>query len=122
MIGLLSGCATAPPPPIAPEVVATLDYGPRPDNYQELIKRYFAQTLHDPASARFRFGEPYTGYLQQGLLLGGRVQQAGYFVDVWVQAKMPSGEYTPEKHLVVLIKNGEVLMELTEQDAQRIKR
>jgi hypothetical protein len=116
-----AGCATTPPPRMAAEEVAKFDYGTFPDNYQQLIKDYFAKTLQDPASAQYRFGTPYTGYLQQGRLLGGKLQEAGYFTEVWLKAKTPTG-YTPEKRLVVLIKNREVLMELRDEDIDRIKR
>jgi hypothetical protein len=114
-------CATSPPP-LAPVETAKLDYGPYPENYEQLIKDYFGKTLHDAAAAQFRFGKPYTGYLQHGKLLAGRLQEAGYFTDVWVKAKTASGALTPEKHVVVLIKNGEVLMELADAEIDRIQK
>jgi hypothetical protein len=119
---LLSGCVATPPPPPSQQELAKLDFGPYPEGYEKLVKDHFAKTLFQPESAQYRFGVPYTGYLQHGPLLGGKIQDAGYFVDVWVRAKDRSNGYLPEKHLLVLMKNGEVLMELSEQEIGTVKR
>lgn len=118
---ILHGCATAPPP-LAQEDVQKIDYGTYPENYEALIKGHFAKTLHEPESAQYRFGKPYAGFIQHGPLLGGKVLDAGYFAEVWLKAKDRSGGYLPEKHLAVLIKNAEVLLELTAEEFGTIKR
>jgi hypothetical protein len=119
---LLSGCVATPPPPPSQQVLSKLDFGKYPDGYEKLIKDHFAKSLFQPESVQYRFAVPYTGYVQEGPLLGGKIQDAGYFVDVWVKAKDRSGGYLPEKHILVLMKNGEVLMELSEQEFGTVKR
>ena len=117
----LSGCvATAPS--LSPQEVGTIDYGSYPENYEQVIQDHFAKTLFEPAAAQYRFGKPFQGFLQAGPLLGGKVQDAGYVVDVWLKAMDRSGAYMPEKHLGVLIKDGEVLMELAEGELAGVRR
>lgn len=120
-IALLCGCVS-PPPPLSQQELSTVGYGRYPDDYEKIIKDHFAKTLSEADSAQYRFGTPYSGYLQEGPLLGGKIQDAGYFVDVRIKAKDRSGKYRAEKHVGVLIKNGEVLMELTSEELVKVKR
>jgi len=120
LVLILAGCVTPPPP--APEQVAAQDFGNYPENYEALIEAHFAKTLFQPEAARYRFGTPFKGYIQEGPLLGGRIQDTGYFVEVWVRAKDRSGAYLPEQHRGVLIKNGEVLMEFTAAELPTVQR
>lgn len=120
MIGF-AGCV-ATTPALSPQEVGTIDYGSYPENFEQVIKDHFAKTLSDAAAAQYRFGKPFQGFLQSGPLLGGKVQDAGYVVEVWLKAKDRSGAYLPEKHLGVLLKNGEVLMELAEGELAGVRR
>ncbi|MBI4662847.1 MAG: hypothetical protein HY735_28870 [Verrucomicrobia bacterium] len=117
---LIAACETRPPTPSAP--VASIDYGPYPQNFEQIVKDHFAKSLLEPASAQYRFGRPFAGYTVAGPLLGGKVQEAGYFVEIWLKAKDRTGGYLPEQRLGVLIKNGEVLMELREMELEKVKR
>ena len=118
---LLSGCvATAPP--LSPQELSQIDYGPAPGNYEKIIKDHFAKTLFEPETAQYRFGKPFRGYQVSGPLLGGKVLEAGYVVEVWLKAKDRAGGFLPERHLGVLLKNGEVSIQLTESELSEVKR
>lgn len=117
---LLPGCATTET--TAPLDAAKIDYGAYPENFEQIVKDHFTKTRNDPGAAQFRFGKPFSGYIQEGPLMGKKVQDAGYFVEVWLKAKDRTGNYLPERALGVLIKNGEVLMELNPSELQNVKR
>lgn len=119
----LIGCAvTLPPPPLTPTEVAAIDFGAVPDNYQQLIIDYFRQTEPNADASDFRFGEPFKGYLQQGPLFGGKVMFSGYFVDVWFKTAAAPGTTPTEQHVGVVIRNGQVLMQLSPEEMQQVKR
>ena len=122
LLGFLPACATPEPPPVTQQDLTKIDYGSPPQDYEQVVKDYFTKTLREPESTQFRFGLPFKGYLQHGALLGGQVAEAGYFVEVWLKLKSPTGEYLPERRLAVLIKNGEVLIRLREAEINGIKR
>ena len=117
---LLAGCATTPPSPAS--AVAKIEYGAYPDNHEQIVKDYFAKSLPEPAAAQYRIEKPFAGYVVGGPLLGGKVQVAGYFVELWLTAKDRTGTLRPERHLGLLILNGEVLMELTPSELANVKR
>lgn len=120
LLVIFSGCesarSTSAPTP------TQIDYGAYPENYEQIVKAHFAKTLNEPDAAQYRFGKPFAGYTLAGPLLGGKVEDAGYFVEVWLKAKDRVGNYLPERHLGVLIKNGEALMELNESELAAVKR
>lgn len=115
------GCSTpAPPEPLTSSEISAIEYGKYPEDYKQLIRAYFAKTLANVDEAKFRFGEPYKGYLQHGPLFGGKVLASGYFVDVWLKLDGAGGE--TEQHVGVVIKDGEVLMQLSPEELQQVKR
>lgn len=118
---LLGGCVTTAPPLSSVEE-ARIEYGAPPQAHEKAIRDYFAKSLFEPEAARYRFGQPFRGYIQAGPLLGGKVQEAGYIVEVWLTAKNQAGGSLPERHLGVLIKNGEVVLELTEGELGEVRR
>ena len=99
---------------------AKIDYGTYPENYEQIIKEHFAKTLYEPGAAQFRIGKPFTGYIKAGPLFGGKVEEAGYLVEVWLKAKDRSGAYLAERRLGALLKNGDVLMELTSSELDAV--
>jgi len=103
-------------------VPAKIDYGAYPENYEQIVKDHFAKTLHDASTAQYRFSKPFAGYLKAGPLMGGKVEEAGHFVELWLKAKDRSGAYLSERRLGVLVKNGEVLMELTAAELDKVVR
>ena len=103
------GCATVP----TNEELANKDYGRYPENYQEIVKRYFSGQLSDPYSAQYRWIKPpYQGYfIEHTNLLTGQPDKFsfGYLVHVGINAKNRFGGYIGEKEYVVLIRNDIVI-------------
>jgi len=107
VIGLACGCSSG----LSQEEIATVDFGPLPENYQDLIKRHMADPtkafhLMDPYSAVYRFEQPYKGKVWNGLLRGGN--QYGWVVNAWVNAKNNFGAYVGEQKYEFLIRDGVV--------------
>jgi len=48
LAAILVGCDTSPP---SKELVASVNYGPKPDNYQDIIRDYLRPRLTDPTAA-----------------------------------------------------------------------
>lgn len=81
---LLSGCFRP-----SAEQLANADYGPYPDDYEQIIKSYMAQRLKDPYSAQYQFVNP----PRQGWNgIGGL--KFGYVSCVFINAKNSFGGYT----------------------------
>lgn len=85
-----TGCVHSP----GPADLASADYGPKPENYEETIKNVFTSKLRDPSSAQWNFGAPYQGYAIASPIQGGYVQGYGWFLDVGLNAKNGFGGYT----------------------------
>ena len=82
----LASCATAPPP-------QDVDYGAPPAHYMDAVHRYLDEILKDPSTAQYReLSAPFKGYVQAGLLYGGR-RTYGWMVNVEVNAKNSYGGY-----------------------------
>jgi len=98
---IANGCATTP----TPEQLAHADWGSYPEDYQEIVKAYYSQSLYDPYSAHYRWIKgPYRGYFS----LFGKFE-FGYIVHVALNAKNRMGGYVGEQKEVLLIKNGKVV-------------
>src|SRR5208337_1227657 len=64
----LSNCAVRP----IPEQIASADYGPYPENYQEVIKNYYSKVLFDPHGV-YTYENPTRAWDSLGgLIFGGR--------------------------------------------------
>ncbi len=83
---LLTGCGGIP----ADKEVSVVEYGPYPDNYEEIIKNFHLKVLKDPSSAQYQFFSPPTPYKFTNL----RGSYAGYCVRVTYNAKNAFGAYT----------------------------
>ncbi len=100
-----------------PVPVQNEDCGKFPDNYEELVKTYFSNTLLDPYSAHYRFVQPYKAGYRPGRYMaetapeiyeGGKIQ-FGYMIEVWINAKNRYGGYVGEKFSrLFLYKDGTV--------------
>lgn len=109
---LLAGCATqAQKADEAFEAYkATLPepnagYGGFPDNYQELIKAYMAETLKDPESARYsEFSAP-----RKEHAIASRRAIYGYSSCVLVNAKNSYGGYTGSQQYWFFFQNGKIV-------------
>lgn len=99
----LLGCQS---PPLTGEQIAALDYGPRPQNYEKIVRDYLSGRLNDPGFAviEFRAGP---SPLYQGDTLS-RERQHGWAVCVTVNERDPGGVYLTYL-MVVYIRGGQVV-------------
>ena len=103
VIALLSGCASLP----STEQAESADYGSYPDNYESVVKAYYARVLKDPESIRYgNITSP------QKYWLGSRFEGAryGYLVCASVNAKNSYGGYVGSRTDGLLIRNGSVIL------------
>lgn len=98
----LTGCAKKP----THEEMAAWDYGPYPENYQQLIKDKMTFILLDPYSAQYHFqGKPQKMYSSQPF----RDIIYGWGGIVLINAKNRLGGYVGVKPFEYIIKNGQVV-------------
>jgi len=108
----LIGCAM---PPTASEL-ANADYGPYPNDYEQIIRAQLNMTLKDPESARINFlRQPQSGW--NGI--GGTIKY-GWFVCADINAKNSFGGYTGSKLTYFLIKNNAVVQTLVADNGNPI--
>lgn len=103
--GLLQGCAPMP----TQQEINSADYGYpiSQDDAVNQAKGAFGLYLKDPESARYSFGSVYKGYFV-GSAFEGRKLQAGYLLDVTVNAKNSYGGYVGAKPYKFLFRNGKI--------------
>jgi hypothetical protein len=98
----LAACK-APP---TKEEMASVDYGPRPDDYEQIVRDYFKTRLADPASAVIEFKAGPKMLYQQGTLL--RNGDWGWGVCVEVREKTPERGYGRAYPMAFYLRNGKV--------------
>lgn len=102
IIILCFGCAK---PPTAEEM-ASWDYGPYPDNYEEIIKQNMVKVLIDPYSAQYHFqGAPEKKWMASPF---GETKY-GWGGVVFVNAKNRLGGYVGAQEFAYIIKNGQLI-------------
>ncbi len=103
----LAGLAGCQSPPLSPEQIAALDYGPRPDDYEKLVRDYLSPRLSEP---RFALVEIRAGpsRLYQGETLS-RERQYGWAVCVMINDRDERGGYTGYYPVVIYIRGGKVV-------------
>jgi hypothetical protein len=100
---LAAGCKA---PPTQAETSA-VDYGPRPDNYEDIIREYLNIRLRDPVSAKVEFkAGPFQMYQQDTLL---RPLRYGWAACVWVNDKNREGQYDGYFPMVFYIRNSKLV-------------
>jgi len=100
---LLPGCKTPP----TMEEKGAVDYGPRPDNYEQIVRDYLKPKLVDPAAAIIEFRAGPKQLFQQETIL--RPLQYGWAVCVFVNDKNRSGAFDGFNPMVFYINNGKVI-------------
>lgn len=101
---MIGGCDTSPP---SKELVESVNYGPKPDNYQQIIQDYLRNRLTDPTAAIIDFKAGPTQMYQKDALL--RDLQFGWAVCAMVNDKNTYGAYTGFYPAVYFIRNGKVV-------------
>ena len=101
---LAGGCRTPPP---SQSEMSSVDYGPRPDNHEKLIREYLSGRLVDPAGAIVEFKSGPKRLYQQDTTL--RPLQYGWGVCVWINDKNPRGAYEGPYPMVFFIRNGKIV-------------
>jgi hypothetical protein len=83
-------------------------YGPYPKGYPEAIRRHMLRFEGVPEDASFEFGQPEKGYMNDGILAGGKIEWQGWLVDVEVETETFAGQKR-KKAYVVRMSDGEVV-------------
>lgn len=118
LLMLIPGCASTDPMiPLSGTDLVSIDYGPYPENYQILVEKYLAEATKE--SLKVRVSQPVKGYWLEPRS-GNRLMASGYFADVWVKRPDGAEGNVGEQKIGVVIKNGVVLMQLSEQEMQMI--
>ncbi|MGH0028809.1 MAG: hypothetical protein ACQGVC_03390 [Myxococcota bacterium] len=82
-------------------------FGPAPKRYAERIRKHMIRFEDVPRDASFQFGAPERGYMNAGILAGGKVEWQGWLVDVEVETTTFAGQKR-SKAYVVRMTQGEV--------------
>jgi hypothetical protein len=85
----MTGCGTIT---ASTAEINVADFGPRPENVEARVKTVFANSLKDPDSALYKFGELRHGWYFSGLLNGAE-KIFGWVQIVDVNAKNSYGGY-----------------------------
>ena len=98
----LSNCAVRP----SPEQIASADYGPYPENYQDIIKNYYNKVLSDPDGV-YTYENPTRAWDSVGGLI------FGWAVCGKFHAKDRSGVQVGVQSFYVLIRDDKIQREYT---------
>ena len=101
---LLGGCDTSPP---TKEQLESVNYGPKPDDYQQIIRDYLRNRLTDPTAAIIDFKAGPTQLYQKDAVV--RDLQFGWAVCAMVNDKNTRGAYTGFYPAVYFIRNWKVV-------------
>jgi hypothetical protein len=100
----LAGCQSQPP---SREELAALDYGPRPEGYEKIVRDYLRTRLTEPDFALIEFkGGPAPLYQKDTVL---RERQYGWAVCVMINDKDRRGAYEGFYPMVLYIREGKVV-------------
>ncbi len=100
----LNGCAHPP----SSEEMASWNYGPYPDNYEQIIKNAMITRLVDPYSAQYHFdGPPVQRYMAKPFGMGTEYGWGGI---VLVNAKNRMGGYVGATPYAYIIRNGSLVV------------
>lgn len=103
-VAVLTGCQS---PPLSSEQIAALDYGPRPEDYESIVRGYLRTRLTEPdyAIVEFRAG-PAPLYQRDTL---SRRREHGWAVCVTINDRDERGAYPGSYPMVVYIRAGKVV-------------
>ena len=101
---LLGACDTSPP---SKELMDSVNYGPKPDDYQQIVRDFLRNRLTDPTAAIIDFKAGPTQMYQKDAVV--RDVQFGWAVCAMVNDKNTSGAYSGFYPAVYFIRNGKVV-------------
>ena len=104
LAAMFAGCDTSPP---TKEQMDSVNYGPKPDNYQDIIRDYLRNRMTDPTAGIIDFKAGPTQMYQKDAVL--RDVQFGWAVCAMVNDKNTRGAYTGFYPAVYFIRNGKVV-------------
>ena len=87
--------------------MSAVEYGPRPENHEKLIRDYLSSRLVDPAGAIVEFKAGPKRLYQQDTAL--RPRQYGWGVCVWINDKDGRGAYEGPYPMVFFIRDGKIV-------------
>ena len=103
-LALLAGCQS---PPLTSEQIAALDYGPRPEHYEVIVRDYMRPRLNDPDFALIELKAGPSPLYQRDTL--SRERQYGWAVCVMINERDPRGAYIGFYPMVFYIRGGKVV-------------
>ena len=101
---VLSACET---PRVTQEETRSVNYGPKPVHWQEVIKDYLSLRLTDPKSALVEFRTEPKQLYQRAVAL--EPQYWGWAVCVWVNDKNQDGAYAGFRPMTFFIRNERIV-------------
>jgi hypothetical protein len=101
---LLAGCQS---PPLTREEIAALDYGPRPESYETIVRDYVKARANEPDFVMIELKAGPAPLYQKETLLGSR--EHGWGVCVMVNDRDPRGVYQGFYPMVVYIRQGQAV-------------
>jgi hypothetical protein len=104
MVILLDGCSTAPP---TQEERQSVNYGPKPENAEQIVRDYLRYRLNDPAGAIIEFKAGPTQLYQKDTVI--RDLQFGWAVCAMINDKNSRGAHDGFTPGVYFIRNGKVV-------------
>jgi hypothetical protein len=103
-LALLAGCESQP---LSREELAALDYGPRPEDYEKIVRDYLRTRLVEPDFALIEFkAGPKPLYQIETVL---RARQYGWAVCVMINDKDIRGAYEGFYPMVLYVLDGKVV-------------
>ena len=103
-LALLAGCQSPLP---TREELAVLDYGPRPEDYEKIVRDHLRTRLVEPDFALIEFkAGPKPLYQKETVL---RARQYGWAVCVMINDKDQRGAYEGFYPMVLYIRDGKVV-------------
>jgi hypothetical protein len=104
VLALLAACQA---PPLSSAQIAALDYGPRPENYESIVRDYLRPRLSEPDFAVIEIKAGPSPLYQRDTL--SRERQHGWAVCAMVNARDVRGGYSDPYPTVVYIRGGKVV-------------
>jgi len=102
-LALLAACQS---PPFTAEQIAALDYGPRPQNYEQIVRDFLQARMNDPSFALIEIKAGPAPLYQTDTF--SRERQYGWAVCVMVNQRDPRGFYAGYP-MVIYIRDGKVV-------------